>query len=342
MRNELNRSTRRVWEGLFQFVLLSVVFIFYSVSRRHPEIEFYEMVFFLNYAIASYIIMYGLLPTFLYKKRYIRFILASLLLIASVIIIEEAVLEQIFFPDTRGKGFPGVFDNLASCMPTITILTGFKFAWDALLKQSQVDQLRDAVIESELQFLKTQINPHFLFNNLNNLYSYSLENSPKTPQIILELSSFMRYMLYECQAEYVDLEKEIEQLKNYINLSRLQCEEQARITFKSKINGNYQIAPLILHVFIENAFKHSLSSQSQGISITINLFVGEDGVLRFECQNTFAKESNTQNLSRGIGLENVRKRLQLLYPSTHNLDVSKAGNIFNVHLWMDLTQTRKL
>ena len=94
------------------------------------------------------------------------------------------------------------------------LLVGFKFAWDAQNKQTELEQLRNVVTESQLQFLKSQINPHFLFNSLNNLYSYALENSPKTPEIILELSSLLRYMLYECQEEQVPLSKEVKYLED--------------------------------------------------------------------------------------------------------------------------------
>jgi Putative regulator of cell autolysis len=122
-------------------------------------------------------------------------------------------------------------------------------------------KLENSVKESELQFLKYQINPHFLFNNMNNLYAHAIENSSKTPEIILEFSAVLRYMLYECKARFVALEKEIEQLKNYINLNTLQIEGSGKVDYT--INGmesGFQIAPLILMVFIENAFKHSASS----------------------------------------------------------------------------------
>lgn len=129
------------------------------------------------------------------------------------------------------------------------------------------------VKDSELQFLKSQINPHFLFNNLNNLYSHAIENSPKTPSIIIELSSVLRYMLYDCKENYVSLEKEISHLKNFTELYKLQIEHRGNIQFKTDTfeNSKFKIAPLILMVFIENAFKHSTSNQSDNIHITINV-----------------------------------------------------------------------
>ncbi len=263
-------------EVLFQLVLHGVVFIFYSYDRRNPRIESYQVVFFLTYTAAAFVINYYLLPRFLYRKKPLQFIVYVIAVIAVVIFLEEVVIEQIYFPDTRGQRFLGVFFSLWGVLPVITVLSGFKFAWDALVKQGEVDVLKATIQESELQFLKSQINPHFLFNNLNNLYSYAIAQSPKTPTIILELSSVLRYMLYECKEEYVPLAKELEQLKNFTQLSELQIEERGTVAFTTPLNqDNFKIAPLILIVFIENAFKHSQAGQSDNILIEMDLSMVE-------------------------------------------------------------------
>lgn len=327
-------------ELIFHVLLISIVFIFYAFDRKDSTVEMHEVTFFLNYVAAAYLINFWLLPRFLYKKRYLVFASIVLLLLAAVIAIEEGVIEKIYFPDTRGKGFPGVFDNLLGIMPVITILVGFKFAWDAFQKQRQVDDLKLAVQESELQFLKTQINPHFLFNNLNNLYAYALEKSDKTPEIILELSGVLRYLLYECQEKYVPLSKEIEQLHNFINLSKLQLEDRGTIdvSVNNQAKKELCIAPFLLSVFIENAFKHSGSSQSKNIKIKVDLSIMEDGNLYFYCENTFSKNTNTERLSKGIGLENVKKRLQLIYPGEHTLLIQEIDQFFQVTLNLNLNR----
>lgn len=328
------------WQELsFQVLLHAVVFIFYSYSRRSPGIESFEVAFFLNYALAAAIINYILLPRFLYRQKLWPFLWYLLLVIAVVIVIEEGVIEKIYFPDTRGRGFPGVFFNLLSAMPTITILVGFKFAWDALTRQRQLEELQSAVKESELQFLKTQINPHFLFNNLNNLYAHAIEQSPKTPEIILQLSAVLRYMLYETKSRYVPVAKEIEQLHNFINLSKLQFEGRGEVEFTAYDNcSGFEVAPLILPVFVENAFKHSTSSQSSDIRIVVQVEVTDKGELQFSCVNSFLPQTNTQSLTRGIGLENVKKRLQLLYPQKHTLQIGVLENEFRVNLNITLSE----
>ena len=330
-----NTSTKEI---VFQVVLHLVVFIFFSFDRAHPLIEVHEVVFFLVYAAVALLINYILLPRFYYRKKYIPFALYILLVIIAVILVEELILERIFFSDTRANNFPGVLFTLVQILPVITILVGFKFARDALVKQSLVDELQHNIIESELQFLKSQINPHFLFNNLNNLYSYALTGSPKTPEIILELSGVLRYMLYECKEKYVPLKKEIMQLENFVNLNKMQIEGRGEVRFSApNLESNYQIAPLILVVFIENAFKHSSASQSDDIFIEIDMRLSDQGRLNFSCKNTFQKQSNYDRIETGIGLENVRKRLALLYPDAHELDIRKGDDHYEVKLSIDLT-----
>ncbi len=332
MANNTRKNTAVFKEVLFQILLHVLLFLFFSFDKDRPSIQGHQVAFFLNYAIGALIINYILLPRFYYGKKYIHFTLSVLLVITAVIMVEELVIERIFFPDTRGKYFPGVIFSLLDVMPMIMILSGFKFAWDASIKQREVDALRTSVKESELQFLKSQINPHFLFNNLNNLYSYAIDNSPKTPSLILELSSVLRYMLYDCKEDYVPLEKEISHLRDYTTLNELQIEDRGTVTFEAdNIPMGYRIAPLILMVFIENAFKHSTASQSSNISIAVKIEVTND-TLEFECKNTFESYANTEALPHGIGLQNVKKRLELLYSGAHHLIIDEADNWYIVSL----------
>lgn len=329
-----------VKELTFRILLSVVVFIFYAYDKKSEQIEFHELVNFLNYAIVAFFINFIFLPKYYYKKKYLHFTISLTLITALAIILEEYVLEKIFYPDTRGMNFSNVFFTLVKGMPVVVILTGFKFAWDALLKQREVDNLKAAVKESELQFLKSQINPHFLFNNLNNLYAYAIENSPKTPDIILELSSVLRYMLYECREKYVPLAKEIDLVENFMRLNELQVEDRGKVKFeKHNIKPEFKIAPLILIVFIENAYKHSTASLTKDISIDVFINLNPKGELEFTCKNSYQPESNTDNLAKGIGLENVKKRLQLMYPHSHDLKITQNNGIYEVFLSVNLTKT---
>ncbi|NER15364.1 histidine kinase [Leptobacterium flavescens] len=326
-------------EILFQGLLSLVLFTFLTFDKRRPSVHWSDIAFFSNYLIVSLFIGYHLLPAYLYKKKYYHFFLGLLIAIAVAFIVEEFVVEQIFFPNTRGQ-YVSVLYTLIDILPVIAVFVGFKFGWDALKKQRELDNLKQMVQESELQFLKSQINPHFLFNNLNNLYSYAIESSPKTPSIILELSSVLRYMLYDCREPFVPLQKEIEHLKHFTALNELQIEQRGDIQFNVK-NGSqaFRIAPLILIVFVENAFKHSTASQSENINIRICIKVNDDGVLKFLCENSFLPNTNTDNLSHGIGLENVKKRLNLLYKDAYSLDISQKDDIYRVYLELNLNES---
>ncbi|MEO1012447.1 MAG: histidine kinase [Bacteroidota bacterium] len=328
-------------ELLFQIVLHILVFLFYSFDRNDPGVQAHHVVFFMSYAIASAFITYFLMPRLLYRKKEWYFLGAVLLVLLGVIMLEELVLERIFFAGTRRANIvPGIYFAVFSILPVIGILSGFKFGWDAIKKQEQIDALQNTIQESELQFLRSQINPHFLFNNLNNLYSHALEHSPKTPEIILELSGVLRYMLYECKERFVPLTKEIEQLHNFVKLNKLQIEDRGKVNFSAqKIHSPHQIAPLILIVFIENAFKHSQSGQSENIYIAIDIQL-ENDTLEFRCKNNFVEGEALDTVASGIGLENVKKRLQLVYPDKHSLDIHRKDKSFEVRLSLKLEKIK--
>jgi sensor histidine kinase YesM len=330
-------------ELIYQVALVVVLFVFFSYHQDDTESVSiyslflpYKFAFFGNYIICSIVINYVLLPKFYYKKQGVLFFIITSLLIGAVILIDEFILEKIFFPDTRGKYFPGVLFTLIETLPIIIIMVAFKFAWDFNKKQGEIVKLKTLVKESELQFLKSQINPHFLFNNLNNLYSYSLDNSPKTSSIILELSSVLRYMLYDCQENFVSLAKEVKHLHNFTALYELQIENRGQICFHQQINSSrHQIAPLILIIFIENAFKYSTDNQIDNIIIDISIDVTENGLLTFYCENNYIPRKEASTNAKGIGLKNVKKRLNLLYPKKHKLTITD-NNKYVVQLSMQL------
>lgn len=330
-------------EGVFQIILHLMVFHFLVMDHEKGqlvyELEWYQGFFFFNYIWANLLISYVLLPRFFYQKKYVPFIVYTLLVITAVIVIEEFVLEVIFFPDTRGADFNGVLLSLGEVLSVLVALAGIKIAWDAIHLQRELDELRVAVKESELSFLNSQINPHFLFNNLNNLYAYAVEQSPKTPEIILGMSGVLRYMLYECREEKVPLTKEIEHLRHFTQLYEMQIEDRGTVRFNAEnIHDHYQIAPLILSVFIENAFKHSQSGQSEHIRIAITVAVNEQGRLTFTCTNNFTHLNSPDRGDNRIGLANVKKRLQLLYPGQHELRIAHTQQEFTVRLNLQLSK----
>lgn len=337
-----NKSVKKEW--IFQVILHLVVFHFVIMDHERGELKYelhwYQLCFFLNYVWANLLTSYVFLPKFFYRKKYLQFGLYTFLALIWVLLIEEFVLEPIFFPYTRGADFNGVLLSLGEILSVLVALAGMKIAWDTIQRQRELDELRLMVKESELSFLNSQINPHFLFNNLNNLYSYAVDQSPKTPEIILGLSGMLRYMLYDCRESTVPLTMEIEHLNNFIQLYELQIEGRGTVEFTTQnIKEDYRISPLILSVFVENAFKHSQSGQSNQIKIAISITVDSSGKLTFICQNNYYAEDHPQKvIKNGIGLENVKKRLKLLYPNLHELEIDQTRDDFFVSLKIKLSK----
>jgi len=195
-------------------------------------------------------------------------------------------------------------------------------------------QLKNEHAKAELALLKSKVDPHFFFNTLNNLYGLTVENSEKAPDVILKLSEIMRYVIYDSSDERVPLKKEVEYLEKYIELFKIRFHQKVDISFSSNIeNGNELIAPLILSIFVENAFKHGAENLIENAFIHIRL-TAENGTLNFLVKNNF--KSKKGNTKPGMGLTNLKKRLKLIYPQKHQLVLQKDDRLFTANLTIDL------
>lgn len=326
-------------ELLFQLFISILLIVLITFDQYRPRFDWVEVIFVFNYFLMALFINYYLLPHFYYKRKYLPFIIGFIAACSFVIITEEFVLEQIFYPISRGSHFD-LIHTVLDIVPFIFILVASKFVWDATVNQNKVEHLNRMIAESKLEYLKQQINPHFLFNNLNNLYSYAIENSPKTPEIILELSSLLRYMLYDCKDKQVSLDKELEHLNSFIKLNELQLEGKGNVDYQTKVEMNSYIAPMILIVFVENAFKYSLGTQAEEIEILIKIEVSK-GILYFHCSNTYDESIELNNMVGGIGLKNVQTRLDLLYPNAYQLETLRLPNKHQINLSIHLHQLQR-
>ncbi len=209
----------------------------------------------------------------------------------------------------------------------------FSFIWMLfryLEKQDEIEIIKKENVEMELQFLKSQINPHVLFNNLNTIYSYALEKPKEVPDLILMLSDNLKHVLYESNANKVSLIKEIDYIDNYIQFQKIRTEGIKQVNYTRQIDSEaYQIAPLLLITIIENAFKHSASNSEIKIKIIV-----KDGSLDCFCTNKIGTTILKENGSP-IGLKNLKKRLFLLYKNKHELTITNDQN-FKVHLNLNL------
>jgi two-component system, LytTR family, sensor histidine kinase LytS len=219
----------------------------------------------------------------------------------------------------------------------IILLKYFKQNFIFQYKQNQIIQQQ---MHFELENLKSQISPHFLFNTMNNFYGLAVDNSNKLPNLMIRLSDLLRYSLYETKQEKVPLENEIKYLENYIELEKIRLEENLKLNFNIN-NSNFekfQIAPLLLITFLENAFKHSKNIQNESLIIEIFINVSNEGIMTFRIQNNFNSQAENNLVSnKGIGLENVQKRLEVIYPNeNHLLKIEKFENFYKVELNLNL------
>lgn len=286
-----------------------------------------------------------LLPKLYFNKKQTAYAIAGLALVVVVVGLiswDGAPWAEYFSrpPGDRGRGGgqrAGMrsFKLMAQAMPYFTALIGstlFEIAGYANKKEKEASDYRSGKLEAELKFLKSQINPHFLFNALNNIYALTVIKSERAPENLLKLSGMLRYMLYECKADRVSLQKEIEYLRHYIDLNLLKDSRGLNVEVElDESRPNLAIAPMLLIPFVENAFKHSkVEDLTQGW-IRIRLDTTDTQVV-FQVQNSVPGQLYTKDQEGGIGLANVRRQLELLYPGRHELAIAPGEGIFAVTL----------
>lgn len=211
---------------------------------------------------------------------------------------------------------------------------GFKVFKDLFTLRAKQNELEKENIKLEFEFLKSQVNPHFLFNTLNNIYSFSLASPDKVPDTILKLADLMRYSLYETNEEYVSLQKEINFLTSYIELERVRHDDDVRIEFTVRGKADQKkVPPLLFILFVENAFKHGIQSSAQSSWVEVELDISSREIV-FEVRNSIP--TNRRYQTGGLGLKNVRKRLDYFYPDNYNLDIKGLSVSFNVKLTLPL------
>lgn len=296
----------------------------------------------IGFAIAVYTNLYLLVPKFLRNKSYVFYTFWLIVLLSAVSAFIQFALVLSLHTQSFADQFLSMFSShffTAAFYVGITSLVKFIKDWVQLqqitLKLSQIEREK---LEAELNTLKSQLNPHFLFNCLNNIYSLALNNAPKTPDIILKLSEMMRYVLYESRENFIPVKKELEFLANFIELQRIRLNNKVDIAYQ--IDGpipDLKVIPLIFEPFIDNAFKHGINQPAENPYIDI-LVKFEVNSLHFTCANNFRQATiKSENKNSGIGLKNVEKRLKFLYePSDYELRIEKTDSLFTVKLSLNL------
>ncbi len=299
-------------------------------------------------AIGVYFNLYYLIPRFLEKGHYVRyltFLLATVLLTAGLIVpgyyvsawISDLTFAELYKRDPQKFTYFFQVNTLPSTMASITLGMSVKLAKNWIQARRREQALEKEKLETELKFLKSQINPHFLFNTINSIFVLIHKNPQMASESLAKFSDLLRYQLYECNEHEIPLDQELNYLGNFIELQELRQDHnyiELSVAMEEPESPNLSIAPFVLIPFIENAFKHVSQEKGMANWIRIKLQFDNDQ-LQFTISNSVAAQSTVSPefmKANGIGLKNVKRRLDLMYPGEHELVIQHGGDKFNVHL----------
>lgn len=305
----------------------------YSSQARAFKITLVKVI---DLALMIYFTNYFLIPKLLYKRKYFLFFLSFVLLILTSSFIKMNILASIQnYPELlnfKDNLKDRIYDNVLPHFFLVTAGAAILLVSDFAKMQRRMIEMAKEKAEAELNFLKSQVNPHFLFNSLNSVYFLIDKDNINARTALHKFSDMLRYQLYEASGDKLAIEKEIAYLKDYVDLQKLRREKQDVVEFTCSpdVKG-FTIEPLLLIPFVENSFKH-LSHFGEDKKNRVNIEASRvNGEFRFTVANT-VEYSNAKQPVGGIGLKNVKRRLELLYPGKHHLDITEEKGMFTIQL----------
>ncbi|MCK9481996.1 MAG: histidine kinase [Bacteroidia bacterium] len=331
---------RFVYWVLFFFVILRIIGPYSSFEKNVlPALSFSVI-----HILAAYINIYFFIPFLLYRRHYLTYLIVTSLTIL-FFCFPLAIITNNFFLTNEFLAANiwtpmFFFVNSAYLLLSVSI-TSFFHIFSEWFSQNRANKaLQELNISNELKFLKSQINPHFLFNSLNSLYALTLTKSDKAPEMVMSLANILRYLLYETSESQVPLEKEINYLNDLIALEKIRMGDRVKICFDIQGDiSSIMIEPLLFINFVENSFKHGVNSHKDDAWILIKINAdAENKQLSFSIENSKPNENLTVKNERvgGIGLQNTKNRLKLLYPNNHTLQITDKEDSYSVMLKIDL------
>lgn len=337
---------RIIWHVLFWLLVLIFYTFYFGHQKGYYWLTFQFVIFLLPVAIATaYLFNYYLIPNFLFQKKIKTFILLSIYAVIGSFYMISLIIFPFFIISKSDvnfavldKSFLDIYFLLVGLYMAILFAILIKLLKSSYEKQNLHLQLLKEKTEAELEMLRSQINPHFLFNTLNNIYTLSMKKSELTPEVVLKLSEMLDYLLYECNATKVKLKSEIKLIENYLYLQQIRFGDRLKIHFKKdNLSRDQQIAPMLLLPFIENSFKHGVGKHRLDAWIEIELSSRSNNII-FKVKNSQSKSdtSTKASTSGGIGLSNVKKRLRLIYPQKHDLNIENIEKEYNVQLKLNV------
>jgi hypothetical protein len=336
-KNDQNRLLQHILFWSFSYYIL---LRFFSNSEKIQKIDYiYTALFHISIVVGVYLNLLILIPKLLNRRKFFFYFISLALVIAGT-----AEFNILFFDNWVDYVLPGYyfisyyeFNDILKFVTVYIVSTSLiKLAksWFELSKTNQrLLELQKEKTEAELKALKSQINPHFLFNSLNVLYSLVLKKSEESPDAIIKLSDILRYVIYETKKEYVSLSEEIKLINDYLDLQKFRIDNDSTVDFKYVIeNNNLKIAPMLLLPLVENSFKHGIKGDIDKTFVTIFLRGNSEETI-FEIKNNKGKaEQIDMGKNDGIGLNNIADRLKLIYPNYHTFEINESTDLFEVKL----------
>lgn len=333
-----------LWAAYFVLLIFwfSLPFTFEAAVSHALRMLFVHMaIFYVNTRV--------LLPMFIEKNSWGLYILAIILAMGLTYFYFKLTNEFLTFerfegrePRPRGprrvilRESRYIVQNMLLCLGVFFVSTlNFMIQNSRNRKEDAMNREKEQ-LKTEMKLLRSQINPHFMFNALNNIYALSLQKNDNTPQAIMQLSEMMRYVLYESNVEYVPVKREWKYIENYIDIQLLKFENTVNITREELISGDPNITPMLLLPFVENAFKHGNIETDSDATILVKLSV-ENDTLEFDVFNSLPTGGKSKDAEGGIGLINVKRRLEYFYPDRHTLEIKETADSFNVSLTLSLS-----
>lgn len=342
------KTPRLIWHLLFWIVFISFFAIVYGSFEEEYGRQFLIQ---LTDAIVQvplvYIALYYLMPRLLFKERYVAFSISMIALVFLFSIASWMVYIYIQHPTFWSEdsyvpvlwNWGKIFKTTGKIYPVVILAIVIKWFKYWYRDQKRTQQLEQEKLQAELKFLKAQVHPHFLFNTLNNLYALTLKQSKDASEVVLKLSDLLDYMLYECNADWVPLKKEIKLVEDYISLEKIRYGTRLEVSFD--IRGEVEetmIAPMMILPFVENSFKHGVSGELDQSWVSIDLTVKRES-LTLKVENSKSKNGEHEDrfdYKQGIGLKNVKRRLDLLYADRFDLNILDSEESFLVVLKLNL------
>jgi sensor histidine kinase YesM len=334
-----NFAQQIVFWTISYYILLNV---FTSTSQTLPIDYLYTAIFMTTIMLPVYFNLLVLIPHFLEKRKYWMYTI-----LVAVACIAGTAFNQLLFDKLIDFVLPGYyfisyyeFRDLLKFFVTfiiVTLLLKLSKEWITLNEtKERVITLEKEKLQAELRALMNQVNPHFLFNSLTVLYSLALRKAAETPEAIIKLSDILRYVIYESNAEFVPVRSEVKIIEDYIHLQQYRVGEHAAIDLETSITDNVPIAPMVLLQLVENSFKHGIKGDIENTFIRMKLYANENEINFLIENNRGQGEEIEKNPVKGIGLNNIRERVRLMYSDRGVFRVEEEEHIFRVTLTIQL------